>query len=80
VADHTTAFVHEFALFRRIEKETSGEHRRLCKANLSELGLLGKYYVYDFTEKQVIATHVELKRFAKDLGLLRTNEEVITDE
>jgi hypothetical protein len=80
LTDSTTVLIHESALFRRVEKDMDGSHQRLQMAKRGEEGLLGKYFVYDFTKKEPVATHVDLAAFAGKLGLLRSGEEMIPDE
>lgn len=79
MSDSTGAIVSEGALFRRVEEYLAGDHQRLQRAASDAAGPLGKYFIYDVTRNQVIATHIDLTVFARARGLLRHGEEVIPE-
>ena len=72
--------VTEQALLDRINLRLQDRDQLLQKCyHLSRAcDALGNYYLVDFNQNLVIDTHVDLERFARELGCLKDWEEIAT--
>lgn len=57
---------------RRLAKQ--GEALRQCSENRRDHNTLGDMYVIDVARNAVVTKHVDLQRFAKKIGVLKTGE------
>jgi hypothetical protein len=68
--------VSRAALIARINRRLAkdGEALRQCPENRRDYHILGDAYVIDLNRNVVISKHVDLRRYAKNLGALKPGE------
>ena len=66
--------VTENALMKRVNSKLNVEGTPLRKSRPSELATLGLYYVVNNYPRAVEAYHVDLETWARDEGVMRTDE------
>ncbi len=73
--------ISEQTLLRRVNRKLKHENTILkkCRTNSRDYATLGDYYEVDFMRNTIEAAHVDLIRWAKEMGCIK-DYEVIRDE
>lgn len=70
--------VAERALLARVDRALakSGQSIRRCRPESRAFPSLGRYYTIDLATARVIRKGIDLEQYARELGLLRDDEEL----